>query len=107
MLAGMIIIVRYPRAAATAAKPIPVLPLVGSIITESFVKTPCFMASSIIASATRSFTLPPGLKYSNLASTVAEKLCLLLYCASSIKGVFPIKSVNDFLMFAIKTPSFY
>ena len=38
----MTMIMRYPRAAATEARPMPVLPLVGSIITERGVSLPLF-----------------------------------------------------------------
>ena len=62
---------RYPLAAATLAKPIPVFPEVGSMITVSGFKMPFASASSSIALATRSFTDPAGLKYSSLASSLA------------------------------------
>ena len=58
----------YPFAAATLARPIPVLPLVGSIITESALSFPVFSASSIIAFAILSLTEPAGLKYSSFTS---------------------------------------
>jgi hypothetical protein len=48
----------------------PVLPLVGSIITESSFKIPSFSAFSIIAFAGLSFALPVGLKLSNFAKRV-------------------------------------
>ena len=35
MVSGMTMMIRYPLAAATEARPMPVLPEVGSIITES------------------------------------------------------------------------
>ena len=50
----------YPLAAATAAKPIPVLPLVGSIITDPLCGLPVFPASSIIAFAILSLPNLPG-----------------------------------------------
>lgn len=62
-----------PRAAATADRPMPVLPEVGSMITESECSSPLASASSSIALAMRSLTLPAGLKYSSLATTVACK----------------------------------
>ena len=46
-----------PFAAAIAASPIPVLPLVSSIIVSSFVSFPDFSPSSIIARAILSLTL--------------------------------------------------
>src|SRR5688572_21485246 len=53
------------------ARPIPVLPLVGSTIVPPLLSTPRRSASSIIASAVRSFTLPPGFRASSLATTAA------------------------------------
>ena len=61
-------------AAHTPASPIPVLPLVGSIITVSLLIFPCLIPSSIIAYATLSFTLPSGLKYSSFAIMFALTL---------------------------------
>ena len=75
MVSGIVKITRYPLAVPTAAKPIPVLPLVGSIITEPSFNWPFASASSIIAFATRSFTLPAGLKYSSFARIFAFNLC--------------------------------
>ena len=49
----------------------PVLPEVGSTIVPPGCSAPDFSAASTIRSAMRSFTEPPGLKYSTLASTVA------------------------------------
>ena len=49
----------------------PVLPLVGSMMCVSGVNRPDFSAASIMERPIRSFTLWQGLKYSNLASTVA------------------------------------
>ena len=48
----------------------PVFPLVGSMMTVSFFKTPRFSASSIIAAPIRSFTEPSGLKNSHLSAIV-------------------------------------
>jgi hypothetical protein len=53
---------------------------------------PDFSASSTMRSAMRSFTLPPGLKYSTLASTVAWMPALTL--RSRTRGVFPISSTT-------------
>ena len=50
----------------------PVLPEVGSMITEPGFSLPLASASSIMALAIRSFTLPAGLKYSSLARTLAS-----------------------------------
>ena len=47
----------------------PVLPEVGSTIVPPGFSSPDSSAAVTIFSAMRSFTLPPGLKYSTLAST--------------------------------------
>ena len=49
-------------------------------------------AASTIASAIRSFTDPPGLKYSTLASTVAAMPSVTLVRRTS--GVFPTRSMT-------------
>ena len=78
----------------THDKPIPVFPLVGSIITEPSFNLPLFSASSIIALAIRSLTLPAGLKYSNFAKRVAlAPACFAKFFAFKI-GVPPINSVT-------------
>ena len=50
-------------------------------------------AASIIRSAIRSFTEPPGLKYSTLARTVAWSPLVTLFSFTS--GVFPTRSTMD------------
>ena len=54
---------------ATIASPTPVLPEVGSTIVPPGLSSPEASAASIIRTAIRSFTEPPGLRYSTLAST--------------------------------------
>ena len=68
MVSGIVMMRRMPRAAAMAARPIPVLPEVGSISTVSSSMRPVANASSIMAFATRSFTEPPGLNDSTFAT---------------------------------------
>ena len=63
----MTIIILYPLAAATEARPIPVLPDVGSMIVVSAFTSPLASASSSMALAILSFTEPAGLKYSSFA----------------------------------------
>src|SRR5439155_13590 len=58
--------------AAANARPIPVLPEVLSIIVPPGLILPAFSAASSIIMPMRSFTLPPGLRYSSLASIVAR-----------------------------------
>ena len=67
----MVRMILYPREAATAARPMPVFPLVGSMMTESGFSSPEASAASIMARAMRSFTLPAGLRYSSLARMAA------------------------------------
>ena len=50
----------------------PVLPEVGSMMTEPGLSLPALSASSIMALAILSLTEPAGLKYSNLAKFVAS-----------------------------------
>ena len=69
MLSGIVTINRYPRAAQVKARPMPVLPLVGSIIKVSGLIRPAASASLIMFTPIRSFTDQSGLKFSNLAST--------------------------------------
>ena len=52
----------------------PVLPEVGSMMTEPGFSRPLASASSTMALAIRSFTEPAGLKYSSLARILAFRL---------------------------------
>src|SRR5580692_3929681 len=85
---------RYPRWAATMARPTPVLPLVGSTMTPPGFKSPSRSAASIIVSAGRSFELPPGFIDSSFTSTstpwgVRSRL-------NRTRGVSPIRSSREF-----------
>src|SRR4029453_12442228 len=84
---------RYPRTAQTIARPIPVLPLVGSTTMAPGLSTPRRSASSIMATAMRSFTLPPGLSDSSLPSTVAPPGRGMWF--SRTRGVAPISSSTE------------
>ena len=75
MVSGIVMMMRLPRAAAMAARPMPVLPDVGSMSTVSSSILPAATASSIMALAMRSFTEPPGLKDSTLPINVAGRWC--------------------------------
>ena len=90
MVSGMVRMIRYPLDAAMDARPIPVLPDVGSMITEPSFKSPFSSASSIIAFAIRSLTLPAGLKYSSLTRRVASRPSSFSTFTTSTSGVFPI-----------------
>ena len=73
----------------------PVLPEVGSMMTLPGFKAPLASASSIMASATRSFTLPPGLKYSSLARIRAFRPNFFSIWVSSSSGGRPISWSAD------------
>src|SRR3989338_4206824 len=87
---GIVRITGYPLTAPTIARPMPVLPLVGSTITEPGFSSPFFLACSIMLSAILSFTLPPGLNISSFAKTSAEFLSTTF--TSFTIGVLPIRS---------------
>lgn len=82
----------YPLAAAIDARPIPVLPDVGSMIVAPGLSFPLFSASSIISLATLSLTLPAGLKYSSFASILAGASYLAASLSNATSGVPPINS---------------
>jgi len=67
MVSGMVRITLYPLERPTAARPIPVLPLVGSIMVAPGCISPFSSASFIMNRATLSLALPAGLKDSILA----------------------------------------
>jgi hypothetical protein len=73
-------------------KPIPVFPLVGSIITVLGLITSLASASWIILQQILSFALPPGFLDSCLASTVALHPATILFNLS--KGVLPMVSMT-------------
>ncbi len=75
------------------ASPTPVLPDVGSTIVPPGCSRPSRSAASIIASAGRSLTLPPGLSISSLATIVAAKPPVTRLSRTS--GVRPISSINE------------
>ena len=74
------------------ASPIPVLPEVGSTIVPPGRSSPDASAASIMRSAMRSFTLPPGLRYSTLASTSGRRPAVTAFSLTS--GVFPTRSIT-------------
>ena len=73
----------------------PVLPEVGSMMTEPGFRSPFASASSIMAFATRSLTLPAGFRYSSLTSTVASRPSFFSIFVTSSSGVFPISWSAD------------
>ena len=68
----------------------PVLPEVGSMMTLPAFSRPLASASSIMALAIRSLTLPAGLKYSSLATIFALRSWAFSIWVSSSRGVLPI-----------------
>ena len=78
----------------------PVLPLVGSMMTVFFFKMPRRSASSIMAMPMRSFTLPSGLKNSHFKRTVASAPAVTLFNLTS--GVRPTVSTMLLYMRPIK-----
>ena len=69
----------------------PVLPLVGSMITVSLPIRPSRSAASIIALAMRSLTLHSGFRFSNLPATVAWQPSAIRRSRTS--GVLPTHCV--------------
>ena len=93
MVSGSVKIALYPLTAATAARPIPVLPLVGSIMVAPSFKIPFFSASSIIANAILSFTEPAGLNASSFTKMAASVTpAFAAYLPAFTIGVFPTNS---------------
>ena len=71
IVSGMVSVMGYPRAAATNASAIPVLPLVGSISSLPGFRMPFCSASQIIAAPIRHFTENAGFRPSILANIAA------------------------------------
>ncbi len=88
----------YPLAWATIARPTPVLPEVGSTIVPPGCSSPDASAASTIRAAIRSFTEPPGLRYSTLASTSGDETASAGRSRdvdSRTSGVLPTRSSRD------------
>ena len=96
MVSGMMNAHLMPRAAQTMARPMPVLPLVGSSTMVSGLMRPCFSSASTIDTPMRSFTLCAGLKYSSLHAMVASIPAATRLSRTS--GVLPISSVVSLAM---------
>ena len=69
------------------------LPDVGSTIVPPGFSRPSASAASIIRLAMRSFTEPPGLKYSTLASTSGARPSATWFSRTS--GVSPMRSTTE------------
>ena len=72
------------------ASPTPVLPLVGSMMVAPGCNKPFRSAASIIATATRSFTLPPGLARSTLANSGRRRPIRDERLFRAMRGVWPM-----------------
>src|SRR5262245_60066759 len=83
------------------ARPMPVLPLVGSTSVAPGLSTPRCSASSTMATAIRSFTLPPGLRDSTLARTRAPEASASR--RRRTRGVSPIRSSTEFAILPAMT----
>ena len=101
IVSGMVSTSLYPLEDDTNASPTPVLPLVGSMMVPPGLSIPRCSASSIIARAMRSFTLPAGLKYSSFAISRAPDFFDAPEPESSMRGVPPTRSVSLFAIFSI------
>src|SRR5438105_2037417 len=97
MSSGIVRIRRNPLTAETIASPTPVLPLVGSTIVEPARMRPWRSASSSMATAMRSFTLPPGFSDSTFATTSAPPGLGSRFKRTS--GVRPTSSSTDAAIF--------
>ena len=107
MVSGMVSMILYPLDAAMAARPMPVLPEVGSMMTDPSLRSPFSSASSIIALAILSLTEPAGLKYSSFTRTLASRPSSFSMFVTSTRGVLPMSSIAPLYIFAIFLPSFY
>src|SRR5215208_5813227 len=83
---------------AAIARPVPVLPEVGSMIVPPGFSRPSASAASTILIATRSLIEPPGLKYSTLATTCGFRPAAMRDSRTS--GVSPTVSRIESLMSA-------
>ena len=83
---------------AAIARPVPVLPEVGSTIVPPGFRRPSASAASTILIATRSLIEPPGLKYSTLATTCGVSPAAMRDRRTS--GVSPTVSRIESLMSA-------
>ena len=78
----------YPLTAQAKARPMPVLPLVHSMMVPPGLSWPLRSAASTMLKAMRSLTLWPGLKYSTFAKTGQGKSAATLF--RRIMGVLPM-----------------
>ena len=102
IVSGRVKMALYPLAAATAASPIPVLPLVGSMIVDPSFSIPFSSASRIMPHAILSLTEPAGFRYSSFTSSSPPVIpAAALYLDARSSGVPPISSSADSFIFDI------
>ena len=90
ILSGIVKMHWYPLIVAASARPMPVLPEVPSMTVPPGLILPAFSAASSIVMPIRSFTLPPGFRYSSFAKSVARKPRATRF--NRTIGVLPITS---------------
>ena len=87
---GKVAALRAAVAAQTIARPIPVFPLVASMIVPPGLRRPSRSAASIMLRPMRSLTLPPGFSDSSFTSISAQFFCGMRF--SRMIGVLPMTS---------------
>ena len=87
-----------------AARPMPVLPEVGSMMVAPGASLPSRSAASSIHRAALSLTLPVGFRYSSLHSSRAESPRACPKRAASSRGVPPTSPVMSFTICSIAVP---
>src|SRR3954447_26781091 len=100
---------RWPFSRAAMARPVPVLPEVGSMIVPPGRRRPSRSAASIIRRATRSLIDPPGLKTSILAtsrqrSPGSNRLSRTIGVSPMVSRIESRMSVEVWLAVAIRRP---
>ena len=95
ILSGMVRISLRPYARATKAKPMPVLPEVGSIKVEPGLMIPRFKKSLTMYKAARSLTDPAGLNISNLRRMSALRFKWAFRRLRRTNGVLPMSSMTE------------
>ena len=90
-----------------AARPMPVLPEVGSMMVAPGASLPSRSAACSIHRAALSLTLPVGFRYSSLHSSRAESPRACPKRAASSRGVPPTSPVMSFTICSIAVPPFF
>ncbi|KAG1689711.1 hypothetical protein DVH05_028616 [Phytophthora capsici] len=96
IVSGITSVNLYPRTADAKARPIPVLPDVGSMMCESFCRRPDFSASRIMLRPIRSLTEAQGSMNSHLTAILAWQPSVTRFRYTS--GVLPMRAVMSLAM---------